>query len=114
VYYDKAKYHAGFCADVSKEEAAFMYASQGAFYAKGFVTKITHAAWKDKPAYAVVATDDKSINPVIQRNMYTRSKTIMTEVKGSHAVYISQPKAVAAVIESAVKATGKNAIASGK
>ncbi len=49
VYYDKAKYHAGFCADISKEEADFMYASQGAFYAKGFVTNITHAAWRDKP-----------------------------------------------------------------
>ena len=107
VYYDKAKYHAGFCADISKEEADFMYASQGAFYAKGFVTPITHAAWKDKPSYAVVATEDKSINPVIQRNMYKRSGTIMTEIKGSHAVYISQPKAVAAVIETAAKAVSK-------
>ncbi len=107
VYYDKAKYHAGFCADLSKEEAEFMYASQGAFYAKGFVTPITHAAWKDKPAYAVVATEDKSINPIIQRNMYKRSGTIMTEVKGSHAVYISQPKAVADVIETAAKALSK-------
>ena len=107
VYYDKAKYHAGFCADISKEDADFMYASQGAFYAKGFITPITHAAWKDKPAYAVVATEDKSINPVIQRNMYKRSGTIMTEVKGSHAIYISQPKAVAAVIETVAKALSK-------
>src|SRR5450432_372513 len=107
VYYDKAKYHAGFCADISKEEADFMYASQGAFYAKGFVTPITHAAWKDKPAYAVVATEDKSINPVIQRTMYKRSGTIITEIKGSHAIYISQPKAVAAVIETAAKALSK-------
>ncbi|HEU4790817.1 MAG TPA: alpha/beta hydrolase [Flavobacterium sp.] len=98
VYYDQAKYHAGFCADISKEEAEFMFASQGAFYAKGFVTPITKAAWRDKPAYAIVATDDKSINPSIQRAMYKRSNTKITEVKGSHVIFMSQPKAVADVI----------------
>lgn len=103
VYYDQAKYHAGFCADISKADADFMYASQGAFYAKGFVTPITKAAWKDKPAYAVVATDDKSIDPSIQRAMYKRSGTKVTEVKGSHVVFMSQPKAVANVIIAASK-----------
>jgi pimeloyl-ACP methyl ester carboxylesterase len=98
VYYDKAKYHAGFCADLSEEEAAFMCASQGAFYAKGFVTPITKAAWKNKPAYALVATEDKSIAPEIQRNMYRRSNTKMTEVKGSHVIFMSQPDAVAKVV----------------
>ena len=106
VYYDKAKYHAGFCADISKEEADFMYASQGAFYAKGFATPITHAAWKNKPAYGLVATEDKSIAPQIQRNMYKRSNTKTTEVKGSHVIFMSQPKAVAKVIiEAAVSAS---------
>jgi pimeloyl-ACP methyl ester carboxylesterase len=106
VYYDKAKYHAGFCADISKEEADFMYASQGAFYAKGFITLITHAAWKDKPAYGCVATDDKSIAPEIQRNMYKRSNTKVTEIKGSHVIFMSQPEAVAKVIvEAAVNAS---------
>jgi pimeloyl-ACP methyl ester carboxylesterase len=106
VYYDKAKYHAGFCADISKEEADFMYASQGAFYAKGFITPITHAAWKDKPAYGLVATEDKSIAPEIQRNMYKRSNTKVTEIKGSHVIFMSQPKAVAKVIiEAAVNAS---------
>lgn len=103
VYYDQAKFHAGFCADISKAEADFMYASQGAFYAKGFITPITKAAWKDKPAYAVVATDDKSIAPSIQRAMYKRSNTKVTEVKGSHVVFMSQPKAVADVIIAASK-----------
>ncbi|QEM13917.1 alpha/beta hydrolase [Mucilaginibacter rubeus] len=98
VYYDKAKFHAGFCADISKEEADFMYASQGAFYAKGFVTPITNPAWRNKPAYGIVATEDKSINPDIERAMYKRSNTIITEIKGSHVVFMSQPKAVAAVI----------------
>jgi len=104
VYYDQQKYHAGFCADIPKAEADFMYASQGAFYAKGFATNITHAAWRDKPAYAVVATQDKSIAPEIQRNMYKRSNTRVTEVKGSHVVFMSQPEAVAKVIITASEA----------
>jgi pimeloyl-ACP methyl ester carboxylesterase len=106
VYYDKAKYHAGFCADISKEEAEFMYASQGAFYAKGFATPITKAAWLDKPSYGLVATEDKSIAPEIQRNMYKRSHTKVTEIKGSHVIFMSQPEAVAKVIiEAATKAS---------
>ncbi|HEY5745366.1 MAG TPA: alpha/beta hydrolase [Chryseolinea sp.] len=106
VYYDKAKYHAGFCADLSKEEAEFMYASQGAFYAKGFATPITKAAWLDKPSYGLVATEDKSIAPEIQRNMYKRSNTQVTEIKGSHVIFMSQPEAVAKVIiEAAAKAS---------
>lgn len=103
VYYDKAKYHAGFCADIPKDLADFMYASQGAFYAKGFVTPITHAAWRDKPAFACIATEDKSIAPEIQRAMYKRSNTKATEVKGSHVIFMSQPQAVAKVIEEAAK-----------
>jgi pimeloyl-ACP methyl ester carboxylesterase len=103
VYYDKAKFHAGFAGDISKEEADFMYASQGAFYAKGFVTPITKAAWRDKPSYAVVATDDKSIAPEIQRAMYKRSNTKVTEIKGSHVVFMSQPAKVANVIIEASK-----------
>ncbi|MDR3713505.1 MAG: alpha/beta hydrolase [Puia sp.] len=101
VYYDKAKYHAGFCADIPKEEAEFMYASQGAFYAKGFTTPITHAAWRDKPAFACIATEDKSIAPEIQRAMYKRSNTRSADVKGSHVIFMSQPEAVAGVIEEA-------------
>jgi len=104
VYYDKAKYHAGFCADIPKEEADFMYASQGAFYAKGFATAITHAAWRDKPTYALVATEDKSIAPEIQRAMYKRSNTKVTDVKGSHVIFMSQPNAVAKVIVQAATA----------
>jgi pimeloyl-ACP methyl ester carboxylesterase len=103
VYYDKAKYHAGFCADIPKEEADFMYASQGAFYAKGFVTNITHAAWRDKPTYATLAMEDKSIDPSIQHAMYKRSKTKVTEVKGSHVIFMSQPEAVAKVVMQAAE-----------
>lgn len=107
VYYSKEKFHAGFCADIPKAEADFMYASQGTFYAKGFATHITEAAWRTKPAYGVVATEDKSIVPEIQRNMYKRSNTKITEIKGSHVVFMSQPAKVAAVIETAAKEVSK-------
>ena len=90
--------------DISKEEADFMAASQGAFYAKGFTTPITRAAWKDKPTYGIVATEDKSIAPEIQHNMYKRSNTRVSEVKGSHVIFMSQPEAVADVIETAANA----------
>jgi pimeloyl-ACP methyl ester carboxylesterase len=103
VYYDEQKYHAGFCADIPADEAKFMFASQGAFYAKGFVTPITKAAWRDKPTYALVATQDKSIAPEIQHSMYKRSNTKVTEVPGSHVIFMSQPEAVAKVIDEAAR-----------
>jgi pimeloyl-ACP methyl ester carboxylesterase len=107
VYYDKAKFHAGFCADVSDELASFMYASQGAFYGQCFIAPVTDAAWRNKQSYGIVATEDKSINPDIQRNMYKRSNTKVTEIKGSHVVFISQPQKVAAVIMKAAKELSK-------
>jgi len=63
-----------------------------------YVTPITHAAWRDKPTFAALATDDKSIDPGIQHAMYKRSNTKVTEVKGSHVIFMSQPDAVAKVI----------------
>ena len=107
VYYDKGKYHAGFCADIPADEAEFMYASQGAFAGKCFASPVTHAAWKDKPTYGLVATEDKSIAPEIQRNMYKRSNTKVTEVKGSHVIFMSQPEAVAKVIVQAAVTASK-------
>ncbi|MDF2187883.1 alpha/beta hydrolase [Paraflavitalea sp. CAU 1676] len=107
VYFSKEKFHAGFAADIPKAEADFMYASQGPFFAKAFGTPVTEAAWKNKPSFAIVATDDKAIVPEIQRNMYKRSNSKVTEIKGSHVVFISQPEKVAAVIVEAAKAVSK-------
>jgi pimeloyl-ACP methyl ester carboxylesterase len=109
VYYSKEKYHAGFCADLSKSESEFMYASQGAFAARSFATPLTQAAWKTKPSYGIVATEDKSIRPEIEEKMYLRSNTRISKIKGSHAVYISQPEAVAKVIIEAAENTSKAA-----
>lgn len=103
VYYDQQKFHAGFCADLPKEQAEFLYASQGAFHVKAFVTPLTAAAWTSKPSYAALSTEDKSLDPVIQRTMYKRSNTKVTEIKGSHLIFVSQPEKVAKVIEQAAQ-----------
>jgi hypothetical protein len=110
VYYSKEKYHEGFCADLSAQESDFMYASQGAFAAKSFATPLTQVGWKSKPTYGIVATEDKSIRPEIERKMYERSNTKITEIKGSHAVYISQPEGVAKIIEEAANTARKTAL----
>jgi pimeloyl-ACP methyl ester carboxylesterase len=109
VYYSKEKYHAGFCADLSKQESEFMYASQGAFAGKSFATPLTQIAWKTKPSYGIVATEDKSIRPEVEEKMYLRSNTKVSKIKGSHAVYISQPDAVAKVIIEAAETASKAA-----
>ncbi len=105
VYFDMAKYHAGFAGDLSQQDAAFMAASQGPIFGKCFTDVVKEAAWKTKPSYGIVATEDKAINPDIQRNMYRRSGTKITELKGSHVIYISKPAAVADII--AVAANNK-------
>ncbi|MBS1564420.1 MAG: alpha/beta hydrolase [Bacteroidetes bacterium] len=107
IYYDKAKFHAGFAADVSQQKADFMYASQGPIAVKSFLTPVSNPAWKLKPSYAIVATDDKSINPSLERFMYKRASAVVTEVKGSHVLFITNAAAVARVIEAAAKAKRK-------
>jgi len=109
VYYSKEKYRQGFAADLSKQETEFMSASQGAFAAKSFATPLTQAAWKTKPSYGIVATEDKSLRPEIEEKMYQRSHTKISKIKGSHAVYISQPDAVAKVIIEAAETASKAA-----
>ena len=107
IWYDKAKFHAGFCTDISTEKADMMYASQGPIAGKSFTTVLTQAAWKTKPSYAIVATEDKSINPDLERTMYKRTGSIVTELKGSHVIFMSKAKAIADVIEAAAKSAAK-------
>jgi pimeloyl-ACP methyl ester carboxylesterase len=103
LWYDKAKFHSGFCADVSAEKAAFMFDSQVPVAASVFQAPITNAAWKTKPSWYVVASQDETVPPDGQRFMAKRANAKITEVKGSHVVFISQPTAVADVIEAAAK-----------
>jgi len=105
VYYSKEKFHEGFAADLDKKDTDFMYASQGFIFGECFATPVTEAAWKNKPSFAVVPTDDKSINPDILRNMYKRSGSIVTELKSSHVSYISHPDIISEVIIKASKST---------
>lgn len=108
IYYSKEKFHKGFAGDLSKEKADFLYDSQGAISAKAFNARVTQAAWKTKPSYGIIATEDKSLNPVIERKTYKRAGTIVTEIKASHVVFISQPQKVAEVIEAAAKGLKKS------
>ena len=101
LYVDPADFHADFAADVSGRMANFMARSQVFTSAKIAGTAVASPAWKSKPSFAVVATGDRMINPDLERFMYKRSKAKTVELKGSHAIYVSQPKAVAALIEKA-------------
>jgi pimeloyl-ACP methyl ester carboxylesterase len=69
-----------------------------------FDTKLTAAAWHDKPSYAIIATQDQALNPEIAHWMAKRAGSRITEIKSSHAVYIAHPRDVARVIETAARA----------
>ena len=103
VFFDRTTFHAGFCADLPQATADFMNASQQPIVGQCFATPVTEAAWKDKPSYGIVATEDKAINPDAERTMYKRANDKITEIKGSHAIFISQPDAVAQVLINAVE-----------
>lgn len=100
---DKAKFPASFAADVDKDKAAFMADSQVPWGVEALSGAINEPAWKTKPSWYLVATDDKMIPPPAQRLMSKRAGSTVIEVAGSHAIYVSQPNAVAGLIEEAAK-----------
>ncbi len=100
---DKAKFPAAFAADVDKDKAAFMADSQVPWGVEALTGTISEPAWKTKPSWYLVATDDKMIPPPAQRLMAKRAGSTVVEVAGSHAIYVSQPNAVAALIKQAAK-----------
>src|SRR5437870_5302141 len=100
---DKAKFPASFAADVEAERAAFMADSQVPWGVEALSGKISEPAWKTKPSWYLIVTDDKMIPPDAQRFMSRRAGSTVAEVKGSHAIYVSQPKAVAALVAQAAK-----------
>ncbi len=103
LYLDPAKFAQDFAADLPKKTAAFMAVSQVLPSQKAFSAPTTKAAWHDKPAFAIVSTKDKAINPQLERWMYKRGGAHVTEVNSSHAVYISNPRIVVDVIEKAAR-----------
>jgi pimeloyl-ACP methyl ester carboxylesterase len=111
VWYDVAKFHSGFCADLPKDKADFMAASQVPVAASSFTATIANPAWKSKPSWYVVSTQDQTIPPDGERFMAKRMGAHVTEIKASHVGFISQPQAVADVIETAAKNVRKPVMA---
>jgi pimeloyl-ACP methyl ester carboxylesterase len=104
---DQAKFVASFAADVSEPKASFMAASQVPWGVNALAGEVTVPAWKSKPSWYLVASDDKMIPPPAQRQMSQRAGSIVSEVPGSHAIYVSQPQAVASLIEKAAASLSK-------
>src|SRR5437899_230551 len=101
-YLDPTQFHEYFAADLPAEQAAFMARSQVFNYAENFNAVITTPAWRSKPSWMLVPTKDRTINPDLERWYAARAKSHKVEVEGaSHAVYVSRPKEVAALIEEA-------------
>jgi len=103
LFLDKKKFRESFAADVTPDAAAFMADAQVPWGLDALNGAVTEPAWKTKPSWYLVATDDKMIPPDAQRAMSKRTGAKMVESKGSHAVYVSQPQAVAQLIKDAAK-----------
>jgi len=100
---DQAQFAASFAADVKAELADFMGKSQVPWGLEALNGEVTKAAWKGKPSWYLVATDDKMIPVPAQRMMANRAGAKTVDQSGSHAVYVSHPEAVAAIIEDAAR-----------
>jgi pimeloyl-ACP methyl ester carboxylesterase len=102
-FVNMAKFKLGFAGDTSDADAAFLRDSQVPLNMSIFATKVAHAAWRTKPSWAVVATEDGAIDPKLLRQTAQRIKAVAVEVKGSHVAFLTQPKAVADVIDQAAR-----------
>jgi pimeloyl-ACP methyl ester carboxylesterase len=103
LFLDKERFAASFAADVDADAAAFMADSQVPWGVEALAGAVTDPAWKHRPTFYLVASDDRMIPPLAQRMMAERAGSTVTEVAGSHAVYVSKPEAVAAIIAQAAK-----------
>jgi pimeloyl-ACP methyl ester carboxylesterase len=103
LFLDRSTFRASFAADVNAEAAAFMADSQVPWGLDALNGAVSEPAWKQKPSWYLVATDDKMIPPDAQRAMSKRAGSTVAEVRGSHAVYVSQPEAVASLVAKAAR-----------
>jgi pimeloyl-ACP methyl ester carboxylesterase len=103
LFLDREKFAASFAADVPAREAAFMADSQVPWGVEALNGKVGEAAWRSKPSWYLVASDDRMIPPPLQRRMAERAGSTVAEEVGSHSIYISQPRAVAELIEQAAR-----------
>jgi pimeloyl-ACP methyl ester carboxylesterase len=112
LFLDKAKFAASFAADVDAEKAAFMADSQVPWGLEALNGAVSETAWRTKPSWYLVATNDKMIPPAAQRFMSKRAGSTVVEVAGSHALYVSQPNAVATLIKSAANGVANETVRS--
>jgi pimeloyl-ACP methyl ester carboxylesterase len=103
LFLDKGKFAASFAGDVAADKAAFMADSQVPWGLEALGGVISEPAWKSKPSWYLVVTEDRMIPPVAQRAMSKRAGSTIVEVRGSHAIYVSRPDAVASLIEQAAE-----------
>jgi pimeloyl-ACP methyl ester carboxylesterase len=106
LFLDRVRFAASFAADVDADTAAFMADSQVPWGVEALSGAVSQPAWRTKPSWYLVAIDDKMIPPDAQRAMSKRAGSTVVETKGSHAVYVSHPKAVTSIIEQAAAAAG--------
>ena len=104
LFLDRDKFHASFAGDVPADLAAFMADAQVPWGLDATAGAITDPAWRTKPSWYMVTTEDRMIPPPAQRAMAERAGASVTETQGSHAIYVSQPAAVAALIREAASA----------
>jgi pimeloyl-ACP methyl ester carboxylesterase len=107
ILYDPAKYHADFCADLSPAAADFMADSQMPISASVFGYVFKNPAWRTKPSWQVITTEDHALPTGLQRIMGKRAESHITEIKSSHVVFISHAREVADVIEAAAKGVSR-------
>src|SRR5438034_3307074 len=105
LFLDNTKFRASFAADVDADKAAFMSDSQVPWGVGALSGAISEPAWKTKPSWYLITTEDKMIPPAAQQFMSKRAHATVVEEQGSHAIYVSRPEAVAALIERAANRT---------
>jgi len=103
LFLDRAKFAASFAGDVAADEANFMADSQVPWGVAALGGAVTEPAWKTRPSWYLVATEDRMIPPPAQQMMAKRAGATVVEVAGSHAIYVSKPEAVAKIIEQAAQ-----------
>ena len=104
LFLDRDKFHAAFAGDLPADQAAFMADAQVPWGVNALAGTITNPAWRSKPAWYLITTQDKMIPPTAQRTMCQRAGATPAEVAASHSVYVSQPAAVASLLEQAAAA----------
>jgi pimeloyl-ACP methyl ester carboxylesterase len=103
LFLDREKFPASFAGDLPAAQAAFMADSQVPWGVGALAGSVTDAAWRSKPSWYLVATDDRMIPPPAQRAMAERAGSTVIEAPGSHSIYLSQPAAVAQLIAQAAR-----------